>query len=212
MVRRVVRRVLQRKKRVLRRLAAGLVFAGLRSEGERRRKKAVTTVAGHAKRKAAEAAAAKENRKDDKASAAGDAKSVEKAAKAPTKKAAATPRKRKPVVKDYSKTKEFKTVREALVTKACAELGALDPLQLDRIDEIMDLWCQRQLLRDDVRKRGPTVLDERGRESENRCISLGLQVSKQILELYKALGLVTEPTKAAQGKSVADDDEEDDDL
>lgn len=169
-------------------------------------------MAGHAKRKAAEAVTAKENRKADKAPVAGDAKSVEKAAKAPTKKATATPRKRKPVVKDYSKTKEFKTVREALVTKACVELGALDPLQLDRIDEIMDLWCQRQLLRDDVRKRGPTVLDERGRESENRCISLGLQVSKQILELYKALGLATEPAKAAPDKNAADDDEEDDDL
>lgn len=118
-------------------------------------------------------------------------------------------KKRKTPLKDYSKTKAFQTVREALVTKACVELGALDPLQLDRIDEIMDLWCQRQMLRDDVRRRGPTVLDERGRESENRCISLGLQVSKQILELYKALGLVTEPAKPAQGKNETEEFEDD---
>lgn len=110
------------------------------------------------------------------------------------------PRRRSAAVKDYAKTKEFKAVRETLLAKAGAELGALDPLQLDRIDEIMDLWCQRQMLRDDVRKRGPTVLDERGRESENRCISLGLQVSKQILELYKALGLQSEPARETQGR------------
>ena len=124
-----------------------------------------------------------------------------------------TAKKRKRPVKAYARTKEFQTVRAALIAKATDALGELDPLQLDRVDEIMDLWCQRQMLRDDVRRRGPTVLDERGRESENRCISLGLQVSKQILELYKALGLVAEPARAQQGKADAEEiDEEDDDL
>lgn len=124
----------------------------------------------------------------------------------------AAPKKRKPVVKDYRKTKEFAIVREALTAKAREELGELDPLQLDRIEEIMDLWCQLRLLRDDVRKRGPTVLDDRGRESENRCISLGLQVSKQILELYKALGLMPEPPKPQRGTAGEELGDEDDEL
>ena len=120
-----------------------------------------------------------------------------------------------PAVKDYSKTKAYTVMREALQTKACVELGALDPLQIDRIEEIMDLWCQRQMLRDNVHRRGPTVFDERGREVENRCISLGLQVSKQILELYKSLGLVVDPQdkKGAKKTDQSDDwDEEDDEL
>lgn len=179
-------------------------------------------MAGHAKRKQtaegrdAAGAAATGGRSAGAgadAAAAGsvnDAKDLTGGKPSPKKK---TAKKRKRPVKAYARTKEFQTVRAALIAKATDALGELDPLQLDRVDEIMDLWCQRQMLRDDVRRRGPTVLDERGRESENRCISLGLQVSKQILELYKALGLVTEPARAQQGKADAEEiDEEDDDL
>ena len=155
-------------------------------------------MAGHAKRK---------NRVDSggEAVAAENADRGQSAKKEPEAKKPAA--KRKPRVKDYRRLKSYKLVRESLIEKVM-ETGGMDPIRADRIEEIMDLWCQRQLLRDDVRRRGPTVLDDRGRESENRCISLGLQVSKQILELYKALGLVVEPVKTVAGKESAEDEED----
>lgn len=155
-------------------------------------------MAGHAKRK---------NRVDSRgeAIAAEDAGRGQSAKKEPAAKKPAA--KQKPRVKDYRRLKSYKLVRESLIEQVM-EAGGMDPIRADRIEEIMDLWCQRQLLRDDVRRRGPTVLDDRGRESENRCISLGLQVSKQILELYKALGLVVEPVKAVAGRESTEDEED----
>lgn len=155
-------------------------------------------MAGHAKRK---------NMVDSggEAVAAEDVGRGQSAKKEPAAKKPAA--KRKPRVKDYRRLKSYKLVRESLIEQVM-EAGGMDPIRADRIEEIMDLWCQRQLLRDDVRRRGPTVLDDRGRESENRCISLGLQVSKQILELYKALGLVVEPVKTVAGKESAEDEED----
>lgn len=122
---------------------------------------------------------------------------------------------RPPKVKDYAKTKEYREVRDALIS-AVASRQELDPLSLDRISEYMDMWCQRRILRDDVLKRGPIVCDERGRKSENRNISLGLQTSKQMLEIYKALGFDATPARRSGGSDAnTGGDEtayEDDDL
>lgn len=124
------------------------------------------------------------------------------------KNAGKTRRPYRPRVKEWHKTAAYRDVRKAL-EDAAGMLPAMDPLITDRIEEYMSLWCQRQALYDDVRKRGPTVIDERGRTGENRSISLGVQVSKQMLALLAAMGL--EP-RADTGKTKTSEPEEDDPL
>lgn len=129
---------------------------------------------------------------------------AEKKTKAPA--AAAAKKPRTPRVKDWTKTAGYRDMRKAL-TEAVGIRSAVDPLVSDKVEEYMNLWCQRQMLYDDVRKRGPTVADERGRVSENRSISLGVQVSKQMLALCASLGL-----GAPQEHPKAQETEEDDEL
>lgn len=123
---------------------------------------------------------------------------------------ASKPRTRKPAVKDYSKTKEFQTVRDALQLAVASAAGAvaLDALLLSQIDEYMDLWVQRQMLRDEFRAKGVTVFDERGRASENRSISLGIQTSKLMAALRKEMGLVSDPS-CPSNAGPAENDEDD---
>lgn len=92
-----------------------------------------------------------------------------------------------PRVKDWRKVKAYAEQREALKAARLAAGYELDALTLDRIEQYLEFWCQKQMLAEDVRKRGPVVSDDRGRLSENRSISLGLQTSKQMLALYQVI-------------------------
>lgn len=139
------------------------------------------------------------------------------ATEARKRRAEAKPKKpRAPKVKNWTATAAYRKQRETLEDAVLKAKGDLTAIDCDRIDEYMDFWAQRKLLGDDVRKRGPTVLDERGRQSENRSISLALQVSKQMLELYKAMGLAEEPERAGgssrRGRGADAADDEDDEL
>lgn len=67
--------------------------------------------------------------------------------------------------------------------------GLTEPIFSDMVDEYLELWERRRLLAEDVKERGVSVIDgARGGRTENRSISLGLQVSKQMLSIYTALG------------------------
>lgn len=134
-------------------------------------------VAGHAKRKAAEAAAG-----------------------------GAAVKQRKPSKKQYDRTNEYKALKKALELAIRESGGAPDEIQLSQIDEYMDLWVQRKLLRDEVRTKGVTVYDERGRAMENRSISLGIQTSKLMAALRKELGLVKEPVPILGTEGEEDDE------
>lgn len=92
---------------------------------------------------------------------------------------------------DYRKTKCFKTLRAAMI-ETLALRGLDETAYLDKVDEYMDFWVRRCELRDDVNVRGLTVTDERGRISENRSVSLEIQVSRQMLALFTALGFKPE--------------------
>lgn len=105
---------------------------------------------------------------------------------------------RAPRVKDWTRTAGYRDVRKAL-TEAVGLRAAMDPMIGDKVEEYMNLWCQRQMLYDDVRKRGPTVTDDRGRVSENRSISLGVQVARLMTALEGAMGLCTAPVDARGG-------------
>lgn len=100
--------------------------------------------------------------------------------------------------KDYRKTKDYKSLRIAMMEKL-AQRGMDDAAYTDKVAEYMDFWVRRRELRDDVDSRGLTVTDERGRLSENRSVSLEIQVSRQMLALFNALGFKPEDFEGGFG-------------
>lgn len=91
------------------------------------------------------------------------------------------------MAKDERNGKAYREVRDALRADLTRR-GLTDRAYMDKVDEYMDFWVRRRQLKDDVAERGLTVEDERGRVSENRSVSLEIQVSRQMLALFTALG------------------------
>ena len=102
---------------------------------------------------------------------------------------------------DYRKTKKFKAIRQSMLDSLEAR-GLDSKVHTDKVGEYMDFWVLRQELRDDVAARGLSVSDDRGRVTENRSVSLGIQVSRQMMAIFTALGF-----KAEKGRDDYDDDE-----
>lgn len=96
--------------------------------------------------------------------------------------------------------KEYKKLARALA-KSLKDRGLTSAVYRDKAQEYLDFWVRRQELKEDIRLRGLTVTDDRGRQSENRSVSLEVQVSRQMLTLWNALGF------KAEDLSVGDDDE-----
>lgn len=98
-------------------------------------------------------------------------------------------------IRDYRKTTQYRTLKRSLLD-LLAWRGMTDQVYLDKVDEYMDFWVRRCELRDDVRERGLSVVDDRGRWMENRSVSLEIQVSRQMMTIFSALGLnVTKTTE-----------------
>ena len=75
----------------------------------------------------------------------------------------------------------------------------------DKVAEYMGLWDRLQDLRADIARRWVSVMDEkRGMPVENRSVSLEVQVSRQMLAIYAALGFKARDSGGAQG----DEDDE----
>ena len=67
--------------------------------------------------------------------------------------------------------------------------GLVEDVYQDKVAEYMGLWDRLQDLRRDIAVRGVSVMDEkRGMRVENRSVSLEVQVSRQMLAIYAALG------------------------
>lgn len=105
---------------------------------------------------------------------------------------------RRKTVKDYKRTKEYRELRESLLG-SLRERGLDAACYTDKVNEYMDFWVRRQELREDIRTRGFTVKDERGRESENRSLSLEVQVSRQMLAIFTTLGFREEAIRGGGG-------------
>lgn len=88
-------------------------------------------------------------------------------------------------------SKGYKKLYRAL-KKSLKDRGLTAPMYQDKADEYMDFWTRRQELKRDIAERGLTVVDDRGRQSENRSVSLEIQVSRQMLTLWNALGFKAE--------------------
>lgn len=94
-------------------------------------------------------------------------------------------------------------LKKALLDNLAAR-GMVEDVYLDKVDEYMDLWRRRQQLEKDIDERGITVFDEkRGMMTENRSVSLEIQVSRQMLSIYIALGF-----KGNVGSQIGGDDDE----
>lgn len=84
--------------------------------------------------------------------------------------------------------------------------GLIEPIYSDMVEEYMELWERRRQLAEDVKTRGVSVYDVKGHLTENRSISLGIQVSKQMLAIYAALGFKDQAAAATIGGGMADDE------
>lgn len=82
----------------------------------------------------------------------------------------------------------YNQLRGALIGNLEAR-GLVEDVYRDKVEEYMDLWVRRQELERDLTERGTQVMDEkRGMVVENRSMSLEVQVSKQMLAIFAALG------------------------
>lgn len=105
-----------------------------------------------------------------------------------------------------AKNKAYTELKQALLDNLDSR-GMVEQMYLDKVDEYMDLWEQRILLKKDIEERGLTIYDEKkGWTSENRSVSLEVQVSRQMLALYKALGFTADTVKVQSKTQQADDD------
>lgn len=78
-------------------------------------------------------------------------------------------------------------MKQALLDSLAAR-GLDQDAYADKVEEYMDFWVLRQELKEDIARRGLTVVDDRGRQTENRSVSLSVQVSRQMMALFTALG------------------------
>lgn len=95
----------------------------------------------------------------------------------------------KTVQKRYELTKEYKQLKQSMMDNLEAR-GLVESAYQDKVNEYMDFWVQRKQLAEDISKRGISVIDaKRGMKVENRSVSLEVQVSRQMLAIFIALGL-----------------------
>ena len=104
-----------------------------------------------------------------------------------------------------SKAAEYRRLKKSLEENLSAR-GLVEDVYRDKLEEYMALWESFQALNRDVEERGVTVLDDRrGMLVENRSVSLAVQVSRQMLSLYDALGF-KEQAKSAVPLGGEDDE------
>ena len=105
---------------------------------------------------------------------------------------------------EIRKTKAFKTLKKSML-ESLESRGLCEDIYRDKVDEYMEFWARKQELAEDIKERGLSVYDERGRLTENRSVSLEIQVSRQMLAIFTALGYKDEAAKGGAG-GFADDD------
>ena len=99
----------------------------------------------------------------------------------------------------------YRKLKKALTDNLVAR-GLMQTMYTDKVEENMDLWQRRRELEADIEARGVCVMDEkRGMLVENRSVSLEVQVSRQMLAIYSALGFKDDGLNA---KRVDDEDDE----
>lgn len=104
------------------------------------------------------------------------------------------------------RNEEYRRLKKSLEDNLSAR-GLVEDVFTDKLDEYMRLWKRFHELDTDVEARGVSVMDERrGMMVENRSVSLAVQVSRQMLAIYDALGF-KEQAKGAAISPGGEDDE-----
>lgn len=106
---------------------------------------------------------------------------------------------------DIRRGKIFKTLKNSMLESLEAR-GLCEDIYRDKVDEYMEFWARKQELAADIRERGLSVYDDRGRLSENRSVSLEIQVSRQMLAIFTALGFKDDAAKGKLGGGYDDDE------
>lgn len=110
-----------------------------------------------------------------------------------------------PKKKAWERTQAYRTLREGLMDNLSSR-GLIEPMYTDKVEEYLALWVQLQQLKADIAENGVTRYDEkRGMDVENRSVSLEVQVSRHMLNLYTALGF----KDISSGKAMTVDGEDD---
>lgn len=107
---------------------------------------------------------------------------------------------------DIRRTKVYKELRQSMLDNLNAR-GLVESIYTEQVEQYMEFWVQAQRLREDVAERGITVYDEkRGMDVENRSVSLLVQVSRQMQNIYTALGF-KDASSSAKVSPEGDEDE-----
>lgn len=101
--------------------------------------------------------------------------------------------------KDVRRSKPYRELRRSLLENL-KRRGLDCRLYQDKVDEYMDFWKLHKELQRDIEERGMVVFDDRGRVSENRSISLDIQVSRQMLALFTSMGFKPEEIRSEAGE------------
>lgn len=90
--------------------------------------------------------------------------------------------------KDNRMEKNEQALKQALLDNLTAR-GLTAPVYADKVAEYMDLWRHRQMARADIEQRGVSIMDERrGMKVENKSVALEVQLSRQMMAIFTALG------------------------
>lgn len=99
-----------------------------------------------------------------------------------------------------------KQLRAAMLDNLQAR-GLVEQIYTDKVEEYITLWRRHQQLQEDITERGVVIHDpHKGVDTENRSVSLSIQVSRQMLSVFTALGFKDIACSAKAG------DGEDDEL
>ena len=101
---------------------------------------------------------------------------------------------------EIRKSTAFKKLKKSMLESLEAR-GLCEDIYQDKVDEYMEFWARKQELAENIKERGLTAYDERGRMTENRSVSLEIQVSRQMLAIFTALGFKDEAAKGGGGFS-----------
>lgn len=88
---------------------------------------------------------------------------------------------------NYEGSKDYKALRKQMLDNLKGR-GMTEKIYTDKVEEYMNLWLTLQKLNEDIKQRGVQVPDYNGILKENKSIAMSVQVSKQLLSLWNALG------------------------
>lgn len=112
-------------------------------------------------------------------------------------------------VESLMRTKAYKKLRSDMLDDLEAR-GVIGQQYADKVEEYMQLWCYREMLHEDIKKRGVAVEYQNSATqkgvTENKSLNTIARISSQMLSIWGALGF---REAAASGKPAPGMDDDD---